>query len=122
MKINLLILNIQKILKYIQTKVLLWYIKVGKKTKYPNFYNSVVSKRIANDLDINLLQPYIKIQTINNNNNTFIAKKAKTFDEEKKVANKAPVENITIKNIGINNTPNDKKPNKIVKNFNYIIK
>ena len=39
--------------------------KIGKNSKYPLFYNSVISNRIAKDLDIDKSEPYIKIQTIN---------------------------------------------------------
>ena len=94
--------------------------KVGKKSKYPFFYNSVISDRIAKDLEIDLSEPYIQIQTININN-TFVANKAKTFDEEKKVANKVPVDSISIKNISINQKSLKKKKIKI-NNFKYIIK
>ena len=54
----------------------------------------LVSKRIASELELNDDEPYIIIEEIVDNS-AFIAKKAKTFDEEKKVANKAPVEKIT---------------------------
>ena len=99
--------------------------KVGKSANYPFFYNSVVSKRIATDLEIDLDEPYIEINTLNRKD-SFIIGKAKTFDEEKEVANKVPVEGIIIKNIG-NNT--NVKETKIIKNklksnidFKYIIK
>ncbi len=75
--------------------------KVGKNAKYPFFYNSVISKRIANDLEINFKEPYIEIKTLIQKD-SFIINKAKTFDEEKEVANKVPVEGIEIKNISIN--------------------
>jgi len=95
--------------------------KIGKNSKYPVFYNSVISDRIAKDLEITQSEPYIKIQTIISNN-SFVISKAKTFDEEKNVANKAPVENISIKNLALND--NSSKKSKIEKNtkFNYIIK
>ena len=38
--------------------------KVGKKTIYPSFYNSVISKRISNELKIDPLEPYIEIVEI----------------------------------------------------------
>jgi len=97
--------------------------KVGKNASYPFFYNSVVSKRIAADLQINIIEPYIEIKTLNQNN-SFIINKAKTFDEEKLVANKAPVDGIKIQNISKNKTDVKKvKSNlKIKKKFNYIIK
>ena len=93
---------------------------VGINANYPNFYNSVVSKRIARDLDINVEEPYIEIRSINDNS-TFVANKAKTYDEEKNVADKAPVEGITIKTIGTSNSKKS-KGNKIKEDFNYIIK
>jgi len=97
--------------------------KIGKKSNYPYFYNSVISQRIAEDLEIDISEPYIAIQTINTNS-AFIAKKAKTFNEEKEVADKAPVEGISIENIGNDTTLKTKKKlNKSKKqNFNYIIK
>ena len=92
---------------------------VGQDSNYPFFYNAVFSKRIFDELDIDLKQPYIEIVTVNNDG-LFIAKKAKTFEEEKKVADKAPVEGITIKNLNDKKKKVDKKKIKI--NFNYIIK
>ncbi len=100
------------------------FAEVGKNSLYPLFYNSVVSKRISEELELNNDEPYIKIQTINSKN-SFIANRAKTFKEEKNVANKAPVENITIKNIGINNLENKKKSVKFLSSdsiFLYVIK
>ena len=93
--------------------------KVGDNVKYPLFYNSVLSQRISDIIDLDINEPYIEIKKIKNDS-TFIAGKAKTFDEEKKVANKAPVEGITIKKIGINKKKVSKKI--IKKEFNYIIK
>jgi len=98
--------------------------KVGKYSKYPLFYNSVISKRIAEELEIDSEEPYVEIQTININN-SFIINKAKTFNEEKKVANKAPVENIVIQNIGKTSIISNKKNKKLLKTknkFHYIIK
>tara|TARA_B110001450_G_C17584603_1_gene466420 strand:- start:348 stop:1106 length:759 start_codon:yes stop_codon:yes gene_type:complete len=92
--------------------------RVGKKTDYPLFNNSVISIRIANKLLLNKNEPYIKIEEISNNS-LFIVKKAKTFEEEKKVANKVPVSIISIDDL------NTKKSNdiKAVNNeFSYLIK
>ena len=64
------------------------------------------------------IEPYIEIKEITQES-SFIAKKAKTYDEEKKVADKAPVEDIQIKNLG----EVEKKTIKVKKDkFNYIIK
>ena len=96
--------------------------KVGKDSKYPLFYNSVISKRIAQDLDIDKNEPYIELKTLDQNN-SFIIGKAKTFDEEKEVADKAPIQGIKIENIG--NVVKVEKSKEIIKpndNFKYIIK
>ena len=92
---------------------------VGSNSVYPHFYNSVISKRIAEELEINYNEPYIQILEIDKTN-TFIAKKSKMFDEEKNVADKAPVMEITIKSISSNQS--DLKAKNIEKPFNYIIK
>jgi len=95
--------------------------KIGDNSQYPIFYNSVISDRIAKDLDIDLSEPYIQIQTILSNN-SFLANKTKTFEEEKKVADKAPVDSITIQNIGLTKNSKVVKNENKSKNFSYIIK
>ena len=92
---------------------------VGQKTDYPAFYNAVFSKRIFDELEIDIDEPYIEIVTVNQDG-LFIAKKAKTFDEEKKVADKAPIDGITIKDLNQNTEKIVKKNKK--NNFKYIIK
>ena len=81
---------------------------VGKKADYPNFNNSVISNRIAQAIELDLNEPYVEISEIINNS-SFIAKKAKTFDEEKKVADKAPVESITINDLSLSEKKMKKK-------------
>tara|TARA_B100000780_G_scaffold202568_1_gene143698 strand:- start:341 stop:1099 length:759 start_codon:yes stop_codon:yes gene_type:complete len=92
--------------------------KVGKSASYPLFNNSVVSKRVANELDINLDEPYIEIIEITENS-LFIAKKAKTYEEEKNVATKAPVKNISINDLNKKVTIKKETFNK---KFSYSIK
>ena len=87
--------------------------KVGNKANYPAFNNSVVSKRIASELEIDFDEPYVEILEILNNS-SFIAKKAKTFDEEKKVANKAPIESISINDLNSNEPTLKKNKKKIL--------
>ena len=72
---------------------------ISNNVKFSDFYNSVITKRIAEELSIDPNEPYIDLILISKNS-TFVAKKAKTFDEEKKVAEKAPVDGITIDNLG----------------------
>ncbi len=93
--------------------------KVGKKANYPSFNNSVVSIRISKELEIDINEPYIVIEEIRDNT-SFIAKKAKTFEEEKKVADKAPVDTISVNDLNI--TDEKKIKNKINSEFKYVIK
>ena len=85
---------------------------------YPVFNNSVISNRIVDELKLNIDNPYIEIVEIIENS-MFIAKKAKTFDEEKNVAITAPVKSISINDL---NEINDSKKITIEKKFSYEIK
>ena len=90
----------------------------SNRQKFSDFYNSIITKRIAEDLELDFNEPYIEIILISKDS-TFIAKKSKTFDEEKKVAEKAPIDGIQIKDL--NN--NDKKVDNITNNkFSFSIK
>ena len=90
----------------------------SNKQKFSDFYNSIISKRIAEDLDLNFDEPYLEIVLISKNS-TFVAKKTKTFDEEKKVAEKAPIDGIQINDLNKNN---EKKNKPIKEKFSYSIK
>ena len=92
---------------------------VKTKEDFSNFYNSVISSRIAELLELDLKEPYIEIRLISKDS-TFIAKKSKTFDEEKEVAEKAPVDGIKISNLNKNKTSDNEKLKNI--NFSYYIK
>ncbi len=72
---------------------------ISNKVKFSDFYNSVITLRIAEELSLDLNEPYVDLILISQNS-TFIAKKAKTFKEEKKVAEKSPVDGIQIDNLG----------------------
>ena len=91
---------------------------VGYNAKYPLFNNSVLSARIAEDLDLTENEPYVEILEVLENS-IFVAKKAKTFDEEKNVARKVPVNAISISDL---NKTESKKKNKKNKIFSYEIK
>ena len=86
--------------------------------KFSNFYNSVLSFRIAETLELDFNEPYIEIIAITKNS-TFVAKKSKTFDEERSVAEKAPIDGIQINDLNLKNTK--KKENK-KSFFSYSIK
>ena len=72
---------------------------ISNNAQFSEFYNSVITKRIADELSLDPKEPYVDLILISKNT-TFIAKKAKTFEEEKKVAEKAPVDGIIIDNLG----------------------
>jgi len=91
---------------------------VGKNSKYPSFNNSVLSMRIVEELDLDTNQPYVEILEILENS-LFIAKKAKTYDEEKSVAVKAPVNDISINDLNLVKKNNE---NNSITKFSYIIK
>ena len=92
---------------------------ISNKIEFSNLYNSVITSRIAEELSLDFNEPYIDLVLISQNS-TFIAKKAKTFDEEKNVAEKAPVDGIKIDNLGNSNKP--KKTSFKKNNFKYSIK
>ena len=91
---------------------------ISNRVKFSSFYNSVLSPKIVDILDLDIEEPYIEIILVSKKS-TFVAKKTKTFDEEKKVAEKAPIDGIQIKDL------NEKKIIKLKKKkkaFSYSIK
>jgi hypothetical protein len=78
-----------------------------------------LSLRIADELELNFNEPFVEIVLVSRNS-TFVAKKAKMFEEERSVAEKAPVDGIQINDL--------KKKKNIIKkvskknDFNYFIK
>ncbi len=110
--------SLVKITNPLNNKSLIAEVK-SNRVKFSNFYNSVISARIAESLELDFKEPYIEIILISKDS-TFIAKKAKTFDEEKKVAEKAPIDGIKISNLG--NSSNKKAKQIQSKKFSYSIK
>jgi len=92
--------------------------KVGKNSEYPLFNNSVLSLRVADELDLDINQPYVEILEILENS-IFISQKTKTYDEEKNVAVKVPVDSISINDLNAKKIE-DKITNNT--NFSYNIK
>ena len=91
---------------------------VGSNADYPLFNNAVLSLRIADEIGLNENEPYVEILEVLEDA-IFVAKRAKTFEEEKKVANKAPVNNINISDLSTKQT---KTKNELSKKFSYEIK
>lgn len=90
----------------------------SNRAKFSNFYNSVISLRIAEELDLDTSEPLIELVLISKDS-TFVAKKAKMFEEEKEVAEKAPVDGIQISDL---NKKKIKKKSVDSKIFSYSIK
>ena len=91
---------------------------VGNNANYPSFNNSVLSIRIADEINLDKEEPYVEILEILENS-VFVAKKAKTFEEEKKVATNVPVNNISISDL---NSTQIKNSTKATNKFSYKIK
>ena len=90
---------------------------VVKNADYPKIFNVVINKITAEILDLDSDNPYIEIIELKKNKK-FIAKEANIFEEEKSVAEKAPVNEIKIDDMSINKsetTPKNKK------NYTYIL-
>ena len=85
--------------------------KVYKKANYAKIFNIVISKKIATILDLDLENPYVEINEVKKNN-TFIAKKAVTFEEERTVANTAAVGIVEVDDLSSTQKLLQKKPKK----------
>ncbi len=76
-------------------------LKNSKRIKYPEFYKILITKPVATKLKLNTNLPLIEIIEIKKNK-SFVAEKAKIYNEEKKIPSKAPVANVQISNISKN--------------------
>jgi len=90
----------------------------SNKIKFSNFYNSILSLRIADELELDPNEPFVELILLSKDS-TFVAKKAKMFEEEKEVAEKAPVDGIMINDL---NKKKVKKKKAKKKKFSYNIK
>ena len=94
-------------------------VKVRKSFEYPSIYNIVITKKMAENLDLDINNPYVEVLTLKTNDK-FIAKKASTFEEEKNVADKLPVTSIDISDLSAS-SPEIEKKKKKKKKASYII-
>jgi len=92
--------------------------KIHANIKHPKIFNIVISKKIAEELELDFENPYIEIIEMKKND-TFIAKEGKIFDEEKKVAENVPVDEINVKELTPSN--NETKPAKTKNKENKFI-
>ena len=91
--------------------------KIYKKAHYPKIFNVVITKKIASILGLDVNNPYVEIIEIKKNK-IFVAKKTNTFDEEKRVAEKAPVDEIKMNDLSKKESEIEKK---ILKENNFIL-
>ena len=75
-----------------------------KRIRYPDFYKILITKPVMERLELNVNLPILEIIEIKKNK-SFIAKKAKIFNEEKTIPSNAPVTSVKISNISKNKTP-----------------
>ena len=84
-----------------------------KRIRYPEFYKVLITKAVSEKLKLDKNLPILEIVEVKKNK-SFVAKEAKTFNEEKKISSKAPVENIQISNISkVKSQKNNKISEKI---------
>ncbi len=85
-------------------------LKNKKRIKYPDFYKILITKSVSEELSLDQEFPILEIIEIKKNK-SFIAEKAKVYNEEKRIPTKAPVASVQISNISKNKfKKNNKKP------------
>ena len=96
--------------KYIDSKIYM-------KTNYPKIFNVLISKKIASILELDNENPLVEINELKKNE-TFVAGEGNIFDEERNVADKAPVDQIEMNDIATKET---KKIIKKSKKNNFVL-
>ena len=91
--------------------------KIYKKANYPKIFTIVVSEKVASILELDLDDPHVEVTELKKNK-TFIAKKTNTFEEEKKVADINPVNEVKMDDLTKIEFKTKKKLNK---KSNYIL-
>jgi len=72
-----------------------------KRIKYPDFYKILITKPVAKKLNLDPNLPLLEIIEVKKNK-SFVAEKAKIYNEEKKLHSKAPIASVQISNISQN--------------------
>ena len=73
----------------------------------------MITKPIADKIGLDYEVPYIEIEEIKKNK-SFVAEVAETFDEEKQLHDKAPIEKVAISNLGLTTKKKSLKKHKFV--------
>ena len=95
-------------------------IKVVSNVSFPNIYKLVINKKTSNYLELNLKEPFVEFSETKFNE-TFIARKAEMYEEEKKVAKKAPVKAVKVENISNKTSSKNNVVKKTSKEKLYLI-
>ncbi len=82
-------------------------IKNTKRIRYPDFYKILITERVMIELGLKAELPILEIIELKKNK-SFIAEKAKVFNEEKKIPSNAPVTSVKISNISKNKIKKNK--------------
>ena len=93
--------------------------KIVSRVSYPKIFNIVISKKVATDLKLDFENPYVEIIELKENEK-FVAEEGTIFDEEKNVAEKAPVDEIKMDDLSVVKS-SPKKKEKKRKNYILII-
>ena len=91
-------------------------LKNSKRFQYPEFYKIVITKPVADEINLKTDLPLVEVIEVKKNK-SFVAKKTKIFKEEEKIHSNAPVETVIINNI----SKKQKVKNKAIKDKFYII-
>ncbi len=91
--------------------------KIYKKSNYPKIFSVVITKKVAEHLELDENNPFIEIYEIKKNK-TFIAKEGNTYDEERNVSEKVPVDEIQMDVLSDEEIKDEKNTQK---EHNYII-
>ena len=73
-------------------------LKNSFKLNYPDFYKILITKKISEQIGLDEKFPFVEVEELKKNK-SFIAKKAETYEEEKQLKVKAPIEKVKISNI-----------------------
>ena len=91
--------------------------KIFRRTAYPKIFNIVLSKKIATILELDVDNPYVEVFEIKKNK-TFVAKEGDMFEEEKQVAESAPIDEVKMDDLSEKQTDIKKESDK---NYNFIL-
>ena len=58
---------------------------VKSKSNYPNFYNSVITSRIANEIELNLKEPFILIESVDQNSVFYLMSRGLSKEQANKM-------------------------------------